>query len=351
MKKMFALLLASALIFSLAACGGPASAPADAGGKEPAQTQPKDDAPSVEPVTLTLGTIYAADHPASLAVEAAIAEIKEASGGQITIQHYPASQMGDNDELAEGLVAGSVDFNVQSLSYFNEKCPEFEIDSCFFVYQDADHVYKVWDGEIGEKFNAMAEENYGVTILDAWLYGNRVMTTKNTAVRSPQDLSGLKMRVPDHAIWVDMMSSFGAEATPVAFSELYMALNQGVVDGQENPVPTIMSSKFNEVQNYLCLTNHKVETIYVMVNQSTWNKLSEEQRDIISTAFKNARAVNNDAIEQQTVDGVAEFEASGGTVIREDEIDSAAFAACVSETLETKYPYLLDIYTEIQSAK
>lgn len=350
MKKMFACLLTAILVLSLAACGGNNSTPTGAGGSAPAQNQP-DAAPAMDPVTLTLGTIYATDHPASLAVEAAIAEIKEASGGQITIQHYPASQMGDNDELAEGLVAGSVDFNVQSLSYFNEKCPEFEIDSCFFVYQDTDHVYKVWDGEIGGKFNTMAEENYGVTILDAWLYGNRVMTTKNTAIRSPEDLSGLKMRVPDHAIWVDMMSSFGAEATPVAFSELYMALNQGVVDGQENPVPTIMSSKFNEVQNYLCLTNHKVETIYVMVNQDTWNKLSEEQRDIIATAFKNAREVNNDAIEQQTVDGVAEFESSGGTVIREDEIDSAAFAASVSETLETKYPYLLDIYQEIQSAK
>lgn len=88
-----------------------------------------------------------------------------------------------------------------------------------------------------------------------------------------------------------------------------------------------------------------------MVNQDKWNSLSEEQRDIISTAFKNARKVNNDVIEQQTVEGVAAFEANGGTVIREDEIDSAAFAGCVSQTLETKYPYLLDIYNEIQSAK
>lgn len=349
MKKVFAFMLAMVMSLSLVACGGTKETPVEET-KEPAANE-QTEAPEMEAVTLTLGTIYAADHPATLAVDAAIAEIKEASGGKITIEHYPASQLGDNDELAEGLVAGSVDFNVQSLSYFNEKCPEFEIDSCFFVYQDAEHVYNVWDGEIGAKFNSMAEENYGVTVLDAWLYGNRVMTTKNTPVRSPEDLAGLKMRVPDHAIWVDMMSSFGAEATPVAFSELYMALNQGVVDGQENPVPTIMSSKFDEVQDYLCLTNHKVETIYVMVNQDKWNSLSEEQRDIINTAFKNAREVNNEAIEQQTIDGVEAFEANGGTVIREDEIDSGAFADCVSKTLETKYPYLLDIYTEIQAAK
>jgi len=349
MKKVLAFVMALVLSLSLAACGGKGE-PAPEETREP-ENQTEAPAPEMEAVTLTLGTIYAADHPATLAVDAAIAEIKEASGGKITIEHYPASQLGDNDELAEGLVAGSVDFNVQSLSYFNEKCPEFEIDSCFFVYQDAGHVYNVWDGEIGAKFNTMAEENYGVTILDAWLYGNRVMTTKNTPVRAPGDLAGLKMRVPDHAIWVDMMSSFGAEATPVAFSELYMALNQGVVDGQENPVPTIMSSKFDEVQGYLCLTNHKVETIYVMANQDKWNSLSEEQREIISTAFKNARQVNNDAIEQQTVDGVAAFEANGGTVVREDEIDTGAFADCVSKTLETKYPYLLDIYNEIQAAK
>lgn len=305
----------------------------------------------MEPVKLTLGTVYAADHPASLAIDAAIEEISKASGGKITIEHYPAGQIGDNDELAEQLVAGSVDINVQSLGYFDEKCPEVNVFSCFFVFQDAEHVNKVWEGELGEYFNSMVEENYGVVVLDPWMYGNRVMTTKNTAIHSPEDLKGLKMRVPDHTIYMDCMASFGAQVTPIALTELYMALNQGVVDGQENPVPTIISNKFDEVQGYMCMTNHLVDTIYVMFNQDTWNKLSEEQQEIIATAFKNAGEMNNELIEKQTEEGIEAFKASGGTVVPEEEIDRDAFVECVSGVLENNYPELSDIYEQIQAVK
>ena len=331
MKKLIACLLALTMVLSLGAM-------AFADGE-------------MEPVKLTLGTVYAADHPASLAIESAIQEISEKSDGKITIEHYPAGQIGDNDELAEQLVAGSVDINVQSLGYFDEKCPEVNVFSFFFVFQDAAHVDKVWEGELGEHFNQMVEENYGVLVLDPWMYGNRVMTTKNTAIHSPEDLKGLKMRVPDHTIYMDCMSSFGAEVTPIALTELYLSLNQGIVDGQENPVPTIISNKFNEVQNYMCMTNHLVDTIYVMFNEDSWNKLSPEQQEIIATAFENAGQLNNELIESQTEEGIEAFEAAGGTVIPEEEIDRDAFVQCVSGVLEEKYPELSDIFEQIQAAK
>ncbi len=291
-KIIFSLLLA--LILPLSACGN------NADSTQTPDTATQGVETSAAPVTLTVGTAYAPDHPCSIAIEAAMKEISEKSNGTITVEHYPSSQLGDNGELAAGIESGSVDMNIQSLSFFTDKFPEATIDSCFSVYRDADHVYKVWDGEIGDWFSQKMLDAYGVRILDTWLYGTRVFTTKDKPVNSPADLKGLKIRVPNNPIWTDMVASFGANPTPVNLSETYLALSQGVVDGQENPIPTIISSKFNEVQGYLSLTNHKFETIYVIVNENKWQSLSAEQRQIVETAFKNARLINNEQINKQT---------------------------------------------------
>jgi TRAP-type C4-dicarboxylate transport system substrate-binding protein len=176
------------------------------------------------------------------------------------------------------------------------------------------------------------------------------MTTGNKPVNTPSDLVGLKMRVPDIQIWLDMMAAFGANPTPVALSELYLALSQRLVDGQENPVPTIIASKFNEVQNYMSLTNHKFETHYVLVNENKWKSLTADQRKIIETAFVNARLVNNGEIEKQTTDGIAAFAASGKTIIRNP--DRQAFADIISRMIQDdKYKHIQDLYNRIQAVK
>jgi tripartite ATP-independent transporter DctP family solute receptor len=301
-------------------------------------------------ITISLGTAYPPTSPLSIAVFAAQKEIMEKSNGNISLDYFHSAQVGDNPELAEGILAGSVDMNVQSLSYFTAKLKEVEIDSAFFVYRDEAHVDKVWAGEVGDYFRKKMLDLYGVRILDTWLYGTRVMTTTNKPIYKPEDLVGLKMRVPDIPMWLDMMRAFGANPTPVALSELYLALSQNMVDGQENPVPTIISSKFNEVQSYMSLTNHKFETHYVLINEKKWQSLTDGQRAIVETAFKNARKVNNSEIEKQTTQGIAAFKAAGKTVI--ENPDREAFTRAYLKVFESdRYAHIRDLFNRIQAVK
>jgi tripartite ATP-independent transporter DctP family solute receptor len=335
MKKIFGILVLVLAIPCFLFAGGGQAAPSGGG-------DPK--------VTITLGTAYPPTSPLSIAVFAAQKEIAEKSNGSITLEYYHSSQIGDNAELAEGLAAGSVDMNVQSLSFFTARLPEVELDSAFFVYRDEAHVDKVWAGEIGGLFRQKLLETYKIRIVDTWLYGTRVMTTGNKPIYKPADMTGLKMRVPDNPMWLDMMRAFGANPTPVAFAELYLALSQNMVDGQENPVPTIISSKFDEVQNYMSLTNHKFETHYPMINEKKWQSLTPNQRSIVETAFKNARIINNNEINKQTVEGIAAFKAAGKTVI--ENPDREAFLDAYLKMLNTpRYVHIIDMFKKIQEIR
>jgi len=301
-------------------------------------------------IILTIATIYPPAQPASVAIEKAKELIEEKSNGEIELVHHTSGQLGNNDELAQGVVTGSVDMNAQSLSYFEDQFPEVEIDGFFYLYRDWDHMYKVWGGEVGQWFNDNLIEKAGVRILDTWIYGSRIITTKNKAINSPDDLKGLKIRCPNAKVWIDMVSSFGCNAVPVAFNELYLALSQGIVDGQENPISVVMANKFNEVQNYMSLTYHKKNTIYILVNEKKWKSLTEEQQKIISDSFKEARIVNNKIIEEQDKEGIEKFKAGGGIVV--ENPDREAFQAKVAKVYEMdEYKHLVELYNKIQAVK
>jgi tripartite ATP-independent transporter DctP family solute receptor len=301
-------------------------------------------------VTLTIATIYPPAQPASKAVEKAKELIEEKSNGEIEIIHYNSAQLGNNPELAQGVSTGSVDMNAQSLSYFEDQFPEVEIDSFFYLYRDWGHMQRVWESEVGQWFNDKLIEKAGVRILDTWPYGSRIITTKNKPIYSPDDLIGLKLRCPPAKAWVDMVSSFGCSAAPVAFDELYLALSQGIVDGQENPISVVMASKFNEVQNYMSLTYHKKNTIYVLINEKKWKSLTEEQQKIVSDSFIEARNTMFEEIEKQDKEGLETFKAGGGIVI--ENPDREAFQAKVAEVYEMDaYKHLVDLYNKIQAVK
>ena len=303
----------------------------------------------VEPVTLKMGTTYSLTQPASLGILKAIELASAKSGGAIKIEYFDSGQLGANLELAKQMMTGGTDMNVQSLGYFVEQMPECEVDSLFFMYKNWDHLYKVWSGEIGDYFKENLRTKVNVHLIDPWEYGQRVITTKKTEIRTPEDLAGLRIRVPDIKIHVDMVKAMGADPTPMAMTELYMALSQGVVDGQENPVSVIMANKFDETQGVMSLTNHKVESVYVMINAEKWDSLSAEQQRIITESFIEAREINNNAVNQGEIDGIAAFEAEGKTVVK--DVDVKAFRDLVIKFIGEKYPEDLDLFTRVQAVE
>ncbi len=295
-----------------------------------------------EEIVLTLGTIYPPEQPASVAIDWAAEELDSRTNGRITIDHHHSATLGSNPELADQLVSGALDINVQSLSYFEGDVPEVAIDGAFFLYDDWDHVERAWgsDGAFGNFFREEVLDVAGVRILVPWNYGRRVITTKSIPVRHPRDLEGAKIRAPGAPIWLDQVASWGASATPVAFPELYLALSQGVVEGQENPISVIYANKFHEVQGYMSLTNHKINLIYVLFNEETWQSLSEDDRELIQEVFTEAISVNESEIVRLNEVALEEFRATGGTVIEDPNRD--AFRERVMELYEPggKYEYL-----------
>jgi len=175
-------------------------------------------------------------------------------------------------------------------------------------------------------------------ILGAVYYGTRHITTSNRAIRSLADMRGLKLRVPENDVFKVMVESWGAKPTPMNFNELYLALSQGVVDGQENPLPTIKAGKLHEVQKYLILSGHIMTPRLVVVNEAVWQKLAAADRDAVAAAMQTHMQWSNEQIALQEQALVEEFRAAGMTVIKPD-VDAlrAATLAVVPPKFEAKW--------------
>ena len=169
----------------------------------------------------------------------------------------------------------------------------------------------------------------GVNLVDAWWFGMRQFTA-NKPIRHPDDFAGLKMRFPDTPRYLANAEALGAEAVAVAFEEVYISLQQGIIDGQENPIPTIASLNLPEVQSHVSLTEHQAGFQFVIVSDATWQQLSTEQQDALREAIREVRAEDRQCIEDDEQKFVDEWTASGDMEVVED-VDRDAFIAAAEE--------------------
>ena len=215
-------------------------------------------------ITMKLGHISPVDHHYHTGSIMFRDLVSKMTKGEIDINVFPANQLGSNREVVEGAQLGTVDMALTSdvlLSSFEETMGVLNMP---FLFRDVDHVGKVLDGKIGE----MLSENLakkGLVVLAYWEGGFRHITNSKRPINKPEDLAGLKIRTPSGYIFLDAFKAFGASPTPMAFGELYSALQLGTVDGQENPLSHVQSQKFYEVQKYLSLTRH------IHVSASRWS--------------------------------------------------------------------------------
>ena len=251
------------------------------------------------------------------AMSRAIEEINE-NAEEIHITGYYDSTLGGSQDLVEGIQEGLVDFITEGPAQFQAWVPKLGMLEAPYLWQSVDHMVNTLNGDYIEQLNADFE-NVGVHILGTLYYGTRQLTTKNP-VSTVDDLKGMKIRVPETDLYVKMVESWGASAAPMNINELYMALQTGTVDGQENPLPTIEAQKFYEVVKNITLTNHIICPSMFFVNQSTWESLSDHDREVVETAVKNAIEWENAAVleaEEELKDKMAnEY---GCTVIEPDE--------------------------------
>lgn len=237
-------------------------------------------------VTLKLGHIADPQNPYAQGAQKFADLVAEKSGGTIKVEVYPSSQLGNQRDLVEGLTLGTLDLTMTSTAVLGNFHPQIAVFDLPFIFRDRGHAFKALD-TVGMEIAKDLEEK-GMKVLAYYENGVRNMTNNIRPIRVPEDMKGLKIRVMEQPIYIAMMKALGANPTPMAFGELFTALQKGVVDGQENPAAHIYTKRFFEVQKYISLTEHTYSAEPLVVSMITWNKLTPEQQTIIQEAAEEA---------------------------------------------------------------
>lgn len=211
--------------------------------------------------------------------------VYEKTNGEVEIQVFPSSQLGNQRDLVEGLTFGTLDLTLTSTAVLANFLPKMAIFDLPFIFRDIPHTYKALD-TIGVEMGKDLEP-VGLKLLAFFENGVRHLTNSRRAVKVPEDMKGLKIRVMEQPVYIEMMKALGANPTPMAFGELFTALQLGTVDGQENPVSHIWTKRFFEVQKYISLTGHTYSAEPLLISMITWNKLPADfQKAITDSAIE-----------------------------------------------------------------
>ncbi|MDQ2635219.1 MAG: DctP family TRAP transporter solute-binding subunit [Pseudomonadota bacterium] len=275
-------------------------------------------------MTLNLGFVGGTNAPEAIAMGQFADEVKEKTGGRIEVRLQGGGALGGDREVIEGVQLGTVDMTVVSTSIVVNFAPEFAIFDIPFLFRDFDHAQAVLEGPIGQELLEGLPEK-GLVGLGLGGMGFRELTNNVAPVKSPADVEGLKIRTQQNEMHIAVWRELGALPTPMAIPEVYTALQQGVVDGQENPVGAIINNRFGEVQKYISLTDHAFTPLVLLITPSIYSSLSEEDRQVFVTAAKNAMGRNRKEVENVLTSGLETLKSQGMTVVA--DVDKAAFRA------------------------
>ena len=258
-----------------------------------------------------LGHILPPTHPGNVALEEAAAEILEKTEGRVDIKVFPAGQIGGAKEILNGLTVGTHQMAFDGAGILSQWLPSLGVLEAPFLARDFAHLERMAASDAGQRIFDDLRKEHGYRVLDIWYYGTRHLTNNRSPVNSVDDMLGMKIRVPEVALSLAFMKALGATPTPMAFTELYLAMQTGVVDGQENPLPTIDSAKFFEVQDYLALTSHLVQFVAPIVSEDAWNSISEADRNVIVDVFERIGDAYNADVVQLEANLAAALESKG----------------------------------------
>jgi tripartite ATP-independent transporter DctP family solute receptor len=232
--------------------------------------------------------------------------------------HYNGTLFGQGTEI-EAMQRGNLEVALISPADLTELIPEYSIFTTGYLMRDAAHLDAVYDGDVGAEVKAKVASDLGLQILRSQYLGTRhVILRQPRTVNVPADLAGVKLRMPGSKAWQFLGNALGANATPLAFEEVYLAMQTGTIDGLENPLPDAISAKFYEVSKQVVLTGHQVANVFFTFAKPFWDGLSDEERNAIMTAEDAAKKLNDDGVLKTEADGRAFFEAHGNTVTTPD---------------------------------
>lgn len=264
--------------------------------------------------------------------------VEEKTNGEVAIEIHGNATLGSEGEAVEQVIDGTLDMTtVAADSAFANTVPVMNVFGIPYLFENREHVYGVLDGEIGKDLLAKVDE-HDMKGLGYWEVGFRHLTNSKREIVKPEDVNGLKIRVQPAPVWEAHMEALGASPTPIAFNELYSALDQGVVDGQENPLPTINSMKFYEVQKNVALTAHTYSPAVVVMSNSAWEQLNEDQQKAVQSAVAETTTYVRDFLKEKEEEILQTLKDEGVTVTEPDREAFKEATKNVKEAVSEQVP-------------
>lgn len=348
-KSLVVLLMLVFLVTSVLAGCGSSSKPAESKPAESKKEEPKK-VEEVKAISLKLAHSYAPTHLFHKASENIAAKVKEKSGGKLEIKVFPAAQLGSEKDICDSVSANTLDMAIIGPGEMGKRYKPVLIFDGPFIFRDVAHAMKVANGDVGTELWTELAKVSNIKTLKTWYYGTRFITTSKKEVKTPADMKGLKLRVPNMPMSVANAKAMGASPTPMALSEVYLALQQNTVDGQENPIATIMSNKFNEVQNFLMLSGHVVQVTPITISQKKFDSLPDDLKKILADAVAEETEVVNKQMLADEDKMVKDFGAMPNHKVV--EVDKEAFRKATQSVIkEFENDFGKGLYEKIQAVK
>ncbi|WP_347551298.1 TRAP transporter substrate-binding protein [Pseudalkalibacillus hwajinpoensis] len=340
MKSLSKKILGAATALSLSvlvACGGADQEASNEG-----------EAASGEAKTLQVGITLAEDSHYYKGLEHFAELVDEKSEGELAIEIFPNGSLGGERDMVESLQVGSLDMVLTSTGPLGGFAPEINVVDLPFLFENREHAYKVLDGEVGQDLLAGLEDQ-SLKGLAWWENGFRHITNSKLPIEKPEDLNGLKIRTMENNVHMDSFKALGADPTPMSFTELFTALQQGVVDGQENPVPIISTSRFYEVQDYLTLTGHFYSPAALLVSSQVFDGLTEDQQKALQEAAVEGAEYEREIVAEMEEEMIADLKEQGMQIV--EDVDKKAFQEATKSVYDQYSDQVgADLIKQIQDA-
>lgn len=279
--------------------------------------------------TFKIGTNVPAAHPLNVHLSKAAEKVKTETSGRFELQLFPNNQLGADSDMLSQLRSGALECFLNSgVNVLSTLIPAAAISGVGFAFKGYPEVWHALDGKLGIHLRSQINKG-GLVVLDkVWDNGFRMITNSSKPITKPEDLQGMKIRVPVSALWLSLFKALGAAPTGMNFAEVYTALQTKVVDGQENPPAIIAAAKLNEVQTYASVTNHMWDGWWFLMNRRAWGQVPPELQERVSKIINESCVAQRADVAQKNIDLRKDLAAAGMTF---NEVDQAPFRAKLSE--------------------
>ena len=307
---------------------------------------------AAEPITLTWASVSVTDDAHTKAMFEFKRVLEDITDGQMMVEVYPNGELYNQDSLLPALRRGNLDMAYTGPNWLSQFVPYMSMFAAPYIFTGVEHMSQTFNGEIGQEIFADIAAEIGIRPLGAFYLGTRQLNLRDIGreVRTPADMEGVKLRMPNTPTWQFMGEALGANPTPLAFSEVYLALQTGTIDGQDNPLPTDYNAKFYEVTQYIILTDHFVNPVLPTINEETWQSLNEDQQAAVLEALDAARELCDTSNLEREAELIQFFQDQGMTIIEPDKEAFRSYALdVVMGNEEMTSTWNTDLFDRVQA--